>query len=324
MCTKLGEGDVGDISWYDFCRYFAVRRFGRYFQIVICFFFVALRVEVEQFFYQSVREGSFSECFSFFLSSMGVQVREESLDSVEENDRRKDVRRGVRCVVVVLVCEVMVIIVFLFLGVEIYLEGFDKEKFVMFFNYFILSFVRFTVQVFFVQNEVGFNSVGYYFLFSQMMIVVSYIVFIRMLNFVYKSERGGADMKFFSFFMYSLLFLEERSKVFGLRSGIKVDKSFGSVMMDVLFAVVVSQFMQVFFGFVESSFVLFIVFFGFRVKVVYVFALDRVMKSVLQSVLVVETSTVVAGISSIVFYVVRLFIKFLVSLFVFADFVIFG
>lgn len=183
---------------------------------------------------------------------MGVQVWEESFDSVEENDR---------CV-------------------EIYLESFDKEKLVMFLNYFIFSFVRFMVQVFFVQNEVSFNLLGYYFLFLQMLSIVLYIVFICMLNFVYKLERGSVDMKFFLLFVYLFLFLEERNKGFGLRSSMKVDKSFGSVMMDVLFVFVFYQFVQVFFGFLESSFMLFMVFFGFWVKVVYVFILDRVLKIV--------------------------------------------
>lgn len=49
----------------------------------------ALRVEVEQPPHQTAREGSSSECSSSSPSPMGVQAREESSDSAEENDRRK-------------------------------------------------------------------------------------------------------------------------------------------------------------------------------------------------------------------------------------------
>lgn len=49
----------------------------------------ALRVEVEPP-HQTAREGSSSECSSSSPSPMGVQAREESSDSAEENDRRKD------------------------------------------------------------------------------------------------------------------------------------------------------------------------------------------------------------------------------------------
>ena len=57
---------------------------------VTCAFSTALRVEVEQAPHQTAREGSSSECSSSSPSPMGVQAREESSDSAEENDRRKD------------------------------------------------------------------------------------------------------------------------------------------------------------------------------------------------------------------------------------------
>lgn len=56
----------------------------------------ALRVEVEQPPHQTAREGSSSECSSSSPSPMGVQAREESSDSAEENDRRKGARCGWR------------------------------------------------------------------------------------------------------------------------------------------------------------------------------------------------------------------------------------
>lgn len=59
---------------------------------VTCPFSTALRVEVEQAPHQTAREGSSSECSSSSPSPMGVQAREESSDSAEENDRRKDAR----------------------------------------------------------------------------------------------------------------------------------------------------------------------------------------------------------------------------------------
>lgn len=68
--------------------------FGCYLQAVTCPVSTALRVEVEQPPHQPAREGSSSECSSSSPSPMGVQAREESSDSAEENDRRKGVRHG--------------------------------------------------------------------------------------------------------------------------------------------------------------------------------------------------------------------------------------
>ncbi|XP_023493235.1 zinc finger CCHC domain-containing protein 14 isoform X2 [Equus przewalskii] len=256
----------------------------------------ALRVEVEQPSHQPAREGSSSECSSSSPSPMGVQAREESSDSAEENDRR----------------------------VEIHLEGSDKEKPVMLLNHFTSSSARPTAQVLPVQNEAGSNPAGHHPLPPQMMTAASHIAPIRMLNSVHKSERGGADMKLLSSSMHSLLSLEERSKVSGPRSGIKVDKSFGSAMMDVLPAAAAPQPMQVLSGLAESSSVSPTVSFGPRAKVVHASALDRVMKPAPQPALVVETSTAAAGTSSTVFHVARPPIKLLVSSSVPADSAISG
>ncbi|XP_014392158.1 PREDICTED: zinc finger CCHC domain-containing protein 14 [Myotis brandtii] len=256
----------------------------------------ALRVEVEQPPHQTAREGSSSECSSSSPSPMGVQAREESSDSAEENDRR----------------------------VEMHMEGSDKEKPVMLLNHFTSSSARPTAQVLPVQNEAGSNPSGHHPLPPQMMTAASHIAPIRMLNSVHKSERGGTDMKLLSSSMHSLLSLEERNKVSGPRSGIKVDKSFGNAMMDVLPTSAPHQPMQVLSGLAESSSVSPTISFGPRTKVVHASALDRVMKPAQQPALVVETSTAAVGTSSTVFHVARPPIKLLVSSSVPADSVISG
>lgn len=55
-------------------------------------FSAALRVDVEPPPQQTAREGSSSECSSSSPSPMGLQARDESSDSAEESDRRKDAR----------------------------------------------------------------------------------------------------------------------------------------------------------------------------------------------------------------------------------------
>ncbi|XP_036688449.1 zinc finger CCHC domain-containing protein 14 isoform X2 [Balaenoptera musculus] len=209
-------------------------------------------------------------------------------------------------------------------GVEIHLEGSDKEKPVMLLNHFTSSSARPTAQVLPVQNEAGSNPSGHHPLPPQMMTAASHIAPIRMLNSVHKAERGAADMKLLSSSVHSLLSLEERSKVSGPRSGIKVDKSFGSTMMDVLPASTPHQPVQVLSGLTESSSVSPTVSFGPRTKVVHASALDRVMKPAQQPALVVETSTAAAGTSSTVFHVARPPIKLLVSSSVPADSAISG
>nr|XP_045361210.1 LOW QUALITY PROTEIN: zinc finger CCHC domain-containing protein 14 [Camelus bactrianus] len=256
----------------------------------------ALRVEVEQPPHPTAREGSSSECSSSSPSPMGVQAREESSDSAEENDRR----------------------------VEIHLEGPDKEKPVMLLNHFTSSSARPTAQVLPVQNEAGSSPSGHHPLPPQMMPAASHIAPIRMLNSVHKAERGGADMKLLSSSVHSLLSLEERNKVSGPRSGVKVDKGFGSAMVDVLPTPAPHQPVQVLPGLAESSSVSPTVPFGPRTKVVHASALDRVMKPAPQPALVVETSSAATGTPSTVFHVARPPIKLLVSSSVPADSAISG
>ncbi|XP_041625697.1 zinc finger CCHC domain-containing protein 14 isoform X2 [Vulpes lagopus] len=284
----------------------------------------ALRVEVEQAPHQTAREGSSSECSSSSPSPMGVQGREESSDSAEENDRRKDMRPGEHCTVPALACEAVLTALFPSLGVEIHLEGSDKEKPVMLLNHFASSSARPTAQVLPVQNEAGSSPSGHHPLPPQMMAAASHLAPIRMLNSVHKSERGGADMKLLPPSVHSLLSLEERSKLSGPRGGIKVDKNFGHAVIDAAPAPTPQQPLQVLSALAESSSVSPSVSFGPRAKVVHTSALDRVMKPAPQSALAAESSTAAAGTSSTVFHVARPPIKLLVSSSVPADSAISG
>uniref|UniRef100_A0A4X1T6J3 CCHC-type domain-containing protein n=1 Tax=Sus scrofa TaxID=9823 RepID=A0A4X1T6J3_PIG len=250
----------------------------------------ALRVEVEQPPHQTAREGSSSECSSSSPSPMGVQAREESSDSAEENDRR----------------------------LEVHSEGADKDKPVTLLNHFTSSSARPTAQVLPVQNEAGSSPSGHHPLPPQMM-TASHMAPIRMLSSVHKAERGGADLKLLSSSVHSLLSLEERGKVSAPRSGLKVDKGFGSAMLDVLPTSSPHQPMQVLSGLADSSAVSPAVSFGPRTKVVPASALDRAMKPAQQPGLGAETSTAAPGTSSTVFHVARPPIKLLVSSSVPAD-----
>nr|XP_021560867.1 zinc finger CCHC domain-containing protein 14 [Neomonachus schauinslandi] len=256
----------------------------------------ALRVEVEQPPHQTAREGSSSECSSSSPSPMGVQAREESSDSAEENDRR----------------------------VEMHLEGSEKEKPIMLLNHFASSSARPTAQVLPVQNEAGSSPAGHHPLPPQMMAAASHLAPIRMLNSVHKSERGGADMKLLPPSVHSLLSLEERSKLSGPRGGIKVDKNFGHTVIDAAPTPTPQQPLQVLSALAESSSVSPTVSFGPRAKVVHTAALDRVMKPAPQPALAGEASTAAAGTSSAVFHVARPPIKLLVSSSVPADSAISG
>ncbi|XP_075851966.1 zinc finger CCHC domain-containing protein 14 isoform X2 [Microcebus murinus] len=244
-----------------------------------------LRVEVEQPPHQLPREGSSSEYSSSSSSPMGVQAREESSDSAEENDRR----------------------------VEIHLEGPDKEKPVMLLNHFTPSNARPTAQVLPVQNEAGSAPAGHHPLPPQMMGAASHVAPMRMLSSVHKSERGNADMKLLSSSVHSLLSLEDRNKGSGPRSGVKVDKSFGGAMVDALPPPTPHQPVQVLSGLSEGGSMSPTVSFGPRAKVVHASTLDRVLKSAQQPALVVETSTAAPGTPSTVLHAARPPIKLLLS-----------
>ncbi|XP_062033984.1 zinc finger CCHC domain-containing protein 14 [Lepus europaeus] len=244
-----------------------------------------LRVEVEQPPHQMPREGSSSEYSSSSSSPRGAQAREESSDSAEENDRR----------------------------VEIHLEGPEKEKPVTLLNHFTSGSARPTAQVLPVQNEASSSPSGHHPVPPQMMAAGSHLAPLRMLNSGHKAERGPSDVKLLSSSVHSLLSLEERSKGSGPRSSIKVDKSFGSAMMDALPAASPHQPVQVLSGLAESSSLSPTVSFGPRAKVVHASTLDRVLKTAQQPALAGESSTASAGTPSTVLHAARPPIKLLLS-----------
>ncbi|XP_040838194.1 zinc finger CCHC domain-containing protein 14 isoform X1 [Ochotona curzoniae] len=249
-----------------------------------------LRVDVEQPSHQLPREGSSSEYSSSSSSPRGVQAREESSDSAEENERRVET-----------------------------LEGPEKEKPVMLLSHFTSSAARPTAQVLPVQNEAGSGPAAHHPLPPQMLPAASHLAPIRMLNSVHKSERGGSDVRLLSPSVHSLLSLEERGKGSGPRGSVKVDKSFGSAMMDVLPTSSPHQPMQVLSGLSESSSLSPAVSFGPRAKVVHASTLDRVLKTAQQPALAGESSTAATGTPSSVLHVARPPIKLLLSSSVPAD-----
>uniref|UniRef100_A0A8C5LDA6 Zinc finger, CCHC domain containing 14 n=2 Tax=Jaculus jaculus TaxID=51337 RepID=A0A8C5LDA6_JACJA len=250
-----------------------------------------LRVEVEQAAHQLPREGSSSEYSSSSSSPMGVQVREESSDSAEENDRR----------------------------VDVHVESADKEKPVMLLSHFPSTSARPTAQVLPVQNEAGSSPAGHHPLPPQLMPTASHLAPVRMLSSVHKSDRGSTDVKLLSSSVHSLLSLEERSKGPGPRGSTKVDKSFGGAVLDSLPSTAPHPPVQVLSGLAESSSVSPTVSFGPRAKVVHAATLDRVLKTAQQPALAVESSSAATGAPSTVLHVARPPIKLLLSSSVPAD-----
>ncbi|NWW75379.1 ZCH14 protein, partial [Climacteris rufus] len=271
-----------------------------------------LRVDVEQAAHPLPREGSSSEYSSSSSSPMGLQAREESSDSAEENDRRKQSpqhrsrplavpRPGLTAA--------------LSPGLDVHLDSSEKEKPVMLLNHFPSSSARPTAQVLPVQNEGGAGPAGHHALPVQMLSPgPSHMAPIRVLGSVHKQERASADMKLLSSSVHSLLSLEERNKASpGSRGAIKMDKSFGSAVVDVMAASSPHQPLQVLSGAAESGSPTSTMNFGPRTKVIHASALDRVIKPAQQPGLVVETSTAATVTSSTVFHVARPPIKLLVS-----------
>ncbi|KFP79529.1 Zinc finger CCHC domain-containing protein 14 [Acanthisitta chloris] len=222
-----------------------------------------LRVDVDQPTHPLPREGSSSEYSSSSSSPMGIQTREESSDSAEENERRLD----------------------------IHLDGSEKEKPVMLLNHFPSSSARPTAQVLPVQNDSGSSPSSHHTL-QMMSAAPTHITPMRMLSSVHKPDRGSADMKLLSSSVHSLLSLEERNKVSpGSRGSIKMEKSFGNTVVDVMSASSPHQPLQVLSGAAESSSPTSTMSFGPRTKVVHASSLDRVIKPAQQPGLMGETST---------------------------------
>ncbi|XP_054856150.1 zinc finger CCHC domain-containing protein 14 [Eublepharis macularius] len=244
-----------------------------------------LHIDVDQPATTLPREGSSSEYSSSSSSPMGIQTREESSDSAEENERR----------------------------LEIHLEASEKEKPVMILNHFSSSSARPTAQVLPVQNDAGSSPSAHHTLPVQMMATGSpHMTPIRILNSLHKPERGNADMKLLSASMHSLLSLEDRTKFSPgpPRSSIKMEKSFGNTIIDGM-PVPSHQPLQVPSGVPENGSSAPSITFGPRTKVVHASTLDRVGKTTHQPGIIVETSATAT--SSTVFHVARPPIKLLVS-----------
>ncbi|XP_077787746.1 zinc finger CCHC domain-containing protein 14 isoform X1 [Podarcis muralis] len=273
-----------------------------------------LRVDVDQPTLSTPREGSSSEYSSSSSSPMGIHTREESSDSAEENERRKE-----SCLVVLQhlthLGDWSYLTSVYLVGLEVHLEASEKEKPVMLLNHFNSSSARPTAQVLPVQNDAVSSPSGHHTLPVQMIAAGSpHITPIRILNSMHKSERGNTDMKLLSSSMHSLLSLEDRTKFSPgtPRSGIKMEKSFGSTVVDGIPASP-HQPMQVLSGVSENGSSTPSINFGPRTKMVHASTLDRVVKTTQQPGIIVETSTTATVTSSTVFHVARPPIKLLVS-----------
>ncbi|XP_007422183.3 zinc finger CCHC domain-containing protein 14 [Python bivittatus] len=246
-----------------------------------------LHVDVDQPVSTPPREGSSSASSSSSSSPTGIQPREESSDSAEENERR----------------------------LEIHPEPPEKEKPVTILNHFSSSSARPTAQVLPVQNEAGSSPSAHHSLPVQMMAAgSSHINPIRILNSMHKSERGNTDMKLLSSSMHSLLPLEDRTKFSAgpPQNSVKMEKSFGNAMVDRI-PTSPHQPLQVLSGVPENGSATPSIHFGPRSKIVHTPTLDRVVKTSQQPGILVETSTTATVTSSTVFHMARPPIKLLVS-----------
>ncbi|XP_060644472.2 zinc finger CCHC domain-containing protein 14 [Anolis sagrei] len=245
-----------------------------------------LRVDVDQPAPNAAREGSSSEYSSSSSSPMGIQAREESSDSAEENERR----------------------------LEVHLEPSEKEKPVMILNHFGSS--RPTAQVLPVQNDTGSSPSAHHTVPVPLMAAGSpHITPIRILNSMHKPERGNPDMKLLSSSMHSLLSLEDRAKFSPgppPRSSVKMEKTFGNPLMDGMSASA-HQPLQVFSGVPENGSSAPSMNFGPRTKMVHASALDRVAKAAHQPGIIGEPNTSATVTSTTVFHMARPPIKLLVS-----------
>ncbi|XP_023561014.1 zinc finger CCHC domain-containing protein 14 isoform X2 [Octodon degus] len=198
-------------------------------------------------------------------------------------------------------------------GVDVPLEGSDKEKPMMLLSHFPSSSARPTAQVLPVQNEASSSPAGHRPLGPQLLPAAAHLAPMRMLSSVHRAERGGSDVKLLASSTPSLLSLEERGRGPGARGSVKVDKGFGSAVLDALPTSAPHPPVQVISGLSESGAVSPTVSFGPRAKVVHAATLDRVLKTAQQPALAVETSTTATGTPSTVLHVARPPIKLLLS-----------
>ncbi|XP_071973190.1 zinc finger CCHC domain-containing protein 14 isoform X2 [Engystomops pustulosus] len=248
-------------------------------QNVHCTHSTELSVDVEPLATQMPQEGSSSSDYSSSPSSpMGLQTREESSDSAEEMDRR--LGRHVDCT--------------------------EKDKSVLLVNHFTSSSVRPTAQVLPVQNDSCSSPTSHH--PAPLQIIAgasSHIAPLHLMNTLHKSDRGSAEIKIHHSSPHYLLTSEERSKPLpGSRSGIKIEKSFGTSPL---------QPGQVLSIIPDSSSIQQTVGFGVRAKMGNLLSGERTIKPAQQPALIVESSAPTTMPSTPVFQVTRTPLKLLVS-----------
>ncbi|XP_075045412.1 zinc finger CCHC domain-containing protein 14 isoform X2 [Mixophyes fleayi] len=254
-------------------------------QNIHCNHSTELSVDVEPAASQMPPEGSSTSEYSSSPSSpMGIQMREESSDSAEEMDRR--LGRHLDCT--------------------------ERDKSVLLVNHFTSSSVRPTAQVLPVQNDAGSSPASHHPLPLHIITgAPSHIAPIHIVNTLHKSDRGNAEIKLLQSSVHSLLPSEDRSKA-GPRGGIKIDKSFGNMLLDVkgssspllsgpVLSIIPDGAMQQTVGF------------GVRAKVGNSVTGERTMKPAQQPALMVDSSAPTSMTSTPVFPVTRTPVKLLVS-----------
>ncbi|XP_053557152.1 zinc finger CCHC domain-containing protein 14 [Bombina bombina] len=177
-------------------------------QNVHCSHATELSVDVEPPTHQMPQEGSSSSDYSSSPSSpMGLQAREESSDSAEEMDRR--LIRHYDCA--------------------------EKEKSVLLVNHFTSNLVRPTAQVLPVQNDTVSSPSSHQPMPLQIITgTAAHIAPLHLTNTMHKLDRGNLEIKLLQTSTQPVLSPEERNKSSsGPRSGIKMEKSFGNLIMDV-------------------------------------------------------------------------------------------
>ncbi|XP_075694434.1 LOW QUALITY PROTEIN: zinc finger CCHC domain-containing protein 14 [Rhinoderma darwinii] len=254
-------------------------------QNVHCNHSTELSVDVETGASRMPQEGSSSSEYSSSPSSpMGLQTREESSDSAEEMDRR--LGRHLDCT--------------------------EKDKSVLLVNHFTSSSVRPTAQVLPVQNDSG--SSHYPLPLQMISGVPSHIAPLHLMNTLHKSDRGITEMKILQSSPHSILSSEERSKVLpGPRSGMRLEKSFGNLLLDVKSSsspVLPGQILSII---PDRSSMQQTVSFGVRAKVGNALSGERTIKPAQQQTLMVESSAPSTMPSASVFHVTRTPVKLLVS-----------
>ncbi|XP_073461825.1 zinc finger CCHC domain-containing protein 14 isoform X2 [Aquarana catesbeiana] len=242
-----------------------------------------LSVDVEPTTSQMPQEGSSSSEYSSSPSSpMGLQTREESSDSAEEMDRR--LGRHSDCT--------------------------EKEKSVLLVNHFTSTSVRPTAQVLPVQNDAGSSSASHHPLPIQIITgTPTHMTPLHLINTLHKSDRGGTEIKLLQS-PHSLLSSEERSKSAAPRSSIKIEKSFGGMLLDVKAPSNPLQSGHVLSIMPDSSSMAQTMAFGVRTKVGSSMPGERMMKP---TSVMVDSSMPATPSSAPVFHVARTPVKLLVS-----------